>query len=121
MGIIVLDDYASALMRPDIPLSSGYSDPVGDVDVVCMPAGPRTPERPWYDRHCGPTCLQHHLRKHIRRYEKILVFRRAHSSAPDHPPLEKLLGFLEAPIDKLKDAFAKFPTEEMKAHAKEEL
>lgn len=39
---------------------------------------------------------------------------RAHPSAPNHPPLETLAGFLAAPIDKLKDAFSKFPTEEMK-------
>ena len=39
---------------------------------------------------------------------------RAHPAAPNQPPLETMAGFLTAPIDKLLDAFAKFPTEEMK-------
>ncbi|KAF8179355.1 hypothetical protein K438DRAFT_1604028 [Mycena galopus ATCC 62051] len=37
-----------------------------------------------------------------------------HPQAPNKPPFETLAGFLVAPIDKLKDAFSKFPTEEMK-------
>ena len=45
---------------------------------------------------------------------KLFAPTRAHPSAPNKPPLETLAGFLAAPIDKLKDAFAKFPTEEMK-------
>ena len=45
----------------------------------------------------------------------------AHPSAPNHPPLETLVGFLSAPIDKLRDEFAKFPTDEMKEEAKQEL
>lgn len=45
----------------------------------------------------------------------------AHPSAPNQPPLETLAGFLAAPLDKLKDVFAKFPTDEMKQEAKEEL
>ena len=40
---------------------------------------------------------------------------------PNKPPFETLLGMLEAPIDKIKDWFASFPTEEEKAEAKEEL
>ncbi|KAJ7231960.1 hypothetical protein C8J57DRAFT_1250830 [Mycena rebaudengoi] len=44
---------------------------------------------------------------------------RAHPSAPNKPPFETLTGFLVAPIDKLKDAFAKFPTEEMKEAVKD--
>jgi hypothetical protein len=43
----------------------------------------------------------------------------AHPSAPNKPPFETLIGFLVAPIDKLKDAFAKFPTEEMKEAVKD--
>ncbi|KAJ6481901.1 hypothetical protein C8R45DRAFT_831624 [Mycena sanguinolenta] len=43
---------------------------------------------------------------------------RAHPSAPNKPPFETLAGFLVTPIDKLKDAFTKFPTEEMKEDAK---
>ena len=39
---------------------------------------------------------------------------RPHPSAPNRPPLETLVGFLAAPIDKLKDLFTTFPTEEMK-------
>jgi hypothetical protein len=38
----------------------------------------------------------------------------SHPHAPNKPPFETLTGFLVAPIDKLKDAFSKFPTEEMK-------
>ena len=45
----------------------------------------------------------------------------AHPSAPNQPPLETLVGFLSAPIDKLKDEFSKFPTDEMKEEAKQEL
>ena len=46
---------------------------------------------------------------------------RAHPSAPNQPPLETFVGFLAAPIDKLKDAFASFPTEDEKEAAEEEL
>lgn len=46
---------------------------------------------------------------------------RAHPSAPNQPPFETFVGFLAAPIDKLKDVFAKFPTEEMKDEMKEDL
>lgn len=42
---------------------------------------------------------------------------RAHPSAPNKPPFETLVGLLAAPLDKLLDAFAKFPTEEMKEEA----
>ncbi|KAL0958956.1 hypothetical protein HGRIS_014268 [Hohenbuehelia grisea] len=49
---------------------------------------------------------------------KKFVPTRAHPGAPDRPPFETLVGFLQAPIDKLKDAFAKFPTEEMKEASK---
>lgn len=45
---------------------------------------------------------------------KMFVPTRAHPSLPNRPPAETLAGFLVTPIDKLKDAFAKFPTEEMK-------
>ena len=37
---------------------------------------------------------------------------RAHPSAPNKPPYETLVGFLTTPIDKLKDMFAEFPTED---------
>ena len=37
-----------------------------------------------------------------------------HPSVPNQPPLETFVGFLAAPIDKLRDAFTKFPTEDMK-------
>ncbi|KAJ7481839.1 hypothetical protein FB451DRAFT_1556028 [Mycena latifolia] len=49
---------------------------------------------------------------------KKFVPTRAHPDAPNKPPFETLAGFLVAPIDKLKDAFTKFPTEEMKEAAK---
>lgn len=45
---------------------------------------------------------------------KKFVPTRAHPSAPNQPPLETFVGFLAAPIDKLRDVFTKFPTEEMK-------
>jgi len=48
---------------------------------------------------------------------KKFVPTRAHPSAPNKPPFETLAGFIAAPIDKLKDLFAKFPTEEMKEEA----
>lgn len=48
---------------------------------------------------------------------KKFVPTRSHPAAPNKPPLETLAGFLAAPIDKLKDAFSKFPTEEMKEDA----
>ncbi|KAF7330026.1 hypothetical protein MKEN_00266600 [Mycena kentingensis (nom. inval.)] len=44
---------------------------------------------------------------------KKFVPTRAHPELPNRPPFETLMGFLVAPLDKLKDAFAKFPTEEM--------
>ncbi|KAJ3756510.1 hypothetical protein EV360DRAFT_84897 [Lentinula raphanica] len=43
-----------------------------------------------------------------------------HPSAPNKPPTETLVGFLALPIDKLKDMFSKFPTEEMKKAAEED-
>ncbi|EIN05599.1 hypothetical protein PUNSTDRAFT_115984 [Punctularia strigosozonata HHB-11173 SS5] len=52
---------------------------------------------------------------------KKFVPTRAHPSAPNRPPYEILVGFLAMPLDKLQDLFAKFPTEEMKSNAKEEL
>lgn len=52
---------------------------------------------------------------------KKFVPTRAHPSAPNQPPLETFAGFLAAPIDKLMDAFAAFPTEEEKDAAEEEL
>ncbi|KAI0071351.1 hypothetical protein K474DRAFT_1607084 [Panus rudis PR-1116 ss-1] len=52
---------------------------------------------------------------------KKFVPTRAHPAAPNQPPMETLAGFLAAPIDKLKDAFASFPTEEEMKDAKAEL
>lgn len=46
---------------------------------------------------------------------------RAHPGIPNKPPIETIEAFLEAPIDKLRDMFAQFPTEEEKADAKREL
>lgn len=37
---------------------------------------------------------------------------RAHPGAPDKPPFETVAGLLAAPLDKLRDVFSKFPTEE---------
>ncbi|KAF9044215.1 hypothetical protein BJ165DRAFT_187330 [Panaeolus papilionaceus] len=49
------------------------------------------------------------------KFEKTKKFSptRAHPASPDKPPYETLAGFLAMPIDKLKDQFTKFPTEEM--------
>jgi len=52
---------------------------------------------------------------------KKFVPTRSHPSAPNKPPFETFVGFLTAPIDKLKDVFASFPTGEEMAEAKEEL
>ncbi|KAI0826677.1 hypothetical protein BC628DRAFT_1320071 [Trametes gibbosa] len=52
---------------------------------------------------------------------KKLVPTRTHPSIPNQPPFETLLGFLEAPIDKIKDYFTSFPTSEEMQGAKEEL
>jgi len=46
---------------------------------------------------------------------KHFVPTRAHPSAPNKPPYETLAGFLALPIDKLKDAFSKFPDDDTKA------
>jgi hemerythrin superfamily protein len=46
---------------------------------------------------------------------KLFAPTRGHPGAPNHPPFETVAGLLLAPIDKLKDMFAKFPTEEMKS------
>ncbi|KIK57150.1 hypothetical protein GYMLUDRAFT_75676 [Collybiopsis luxurians FD-317 M1] len=45
---------------------------------------------------------------------------RTHPSAPNKPPAETLVSFLALPIDRIRDMFAKFPTEEMKEAAKNE-
>ncbi|KXN87318.1 hypothetical protein AN958_08943 [Leucoagaricus sp. SymC.cos] len=43
---------------------------------------------------------------------KKFVPTRSHPSAPNKPPFETLAGMLAAPMDKLKDAFGKFPSAE---------
>ncbi|KAI6139573.1 hypothetical protein BKA82DRAFT_2973288 [Pisolithus tinctorius] len=43
---------------------------------------------------------------------RLLHPRGPHPSAPDKPPYEILAGFLALPMDKIKDLFSKFPTEE---------
>ncbi|KAI0795074.1 hypothetical protein C8Q75DRAFT_712265 [Abortiporus biennis] len=52
---------------------------------------------------------------------KKFVPTRTHPDAPNKPPYETLVGFMAAPIDKLKDVFAAFPLEEEMAEAKDEL
>ena len=42
---------------------------------------------------------------------KMFVPTRSHPSAPDKPPFETVVGLLTAPLDKIKDAFSKFPKE----------
>jgi hemerythrin superfamily protein len=59
---------------------------------------------------------EEHSRKAAKDFVRTKKFvpTRSHPSAPTQPTLETLAGFLAAPMDKLKDAFAKFPTDEMK-------
>ncbi|KAF9916985.1 hypothetical protein BX616_002241 [Lobosporangium transversale] len=40
---------------------------------------------------------------------KMFAPTRSHPNAPDKPPFETLAGLLAAPLDKLKDAFSRFP------------
>jgi hypothetical protein len=40
---------------------------------------------------------------------KKFVPTRSHPSAPNQPPFETVVGLLTAPIDKLRDLFARFP------------
>jgi hypothetical protein len=42
----------------------------------------------------------------------LTVCNRPHPNAPARPPYETFIGFLSAPIDKLKDYFSTFPSEE---------
>ncbi|KAI5856329.1 hypothetical protein BZA05DRAFT_388120 [Tricharina praecox] len=42
---------------------------------------------------------------------KMLVPTRSHPSAPDRPPWETVAGLMAAPIDKIRDIFARFPKE----------
>ncbi|KAG0264607.1 hypothetical protein BGZ95_003551 [Linnemannia exigua] len=43
---------------------------------------------------------------------KKFVPTRSHPSAPNHPPFETVVGLLTAPMDKIRDAFSRFPKEE---------
>ncbi|KAI0916285.1 hypothetical protein AcV5_003266 [Taiwanofungus camphoratus] len=52
---------------------------------------------------------------------KKIVPTRAHPSTPNKPPFETLVGLLAAPIDKIKDWYAAFPTDEEMQSAKKEL
>ncbi|TFK19001.1 HHE domain-containing protein [Coprinopsis marcescibilis] len=47
---------------------------------------------------------------------KNFVPTRSHPGAPAKPPFETLAGLLAAPIDKLKDAFSKFPSDAETEH-----
>lgn len=40
-----------------------------------------------------------------------------HPSAPNKPPFETFVGLMTAPIDKLRDAFEQFPSDEEKTAA----
>lgn len=55
-------------------------------------------------------------------YEAMSDTYSSHSSAPDQPPFETVVGMMSAPMDKLKDMdmFAKFPSSDERAHATEE-
>jgi len=43
---------------------------------------------------------------------KKFVPTRSHPNAPNKPPFETFVALMEAPIDKLKDVFASFPSDE---------
>ncbi|KAL1742104.1 hypothetical protein HDZ31DRAFT_84369 [Schizophyllum fasciatum] len=49
---------------------------------------------------------------------KMIAPTRPHPSAPDKPPFETVVGLMSAPLDKVMDMFAKFPSEEEKQKAK---
>jgi len=51
------------------------------------------------------------LAKSFQRTKKF-VPTRSHPSAPNQPPFETVVGLLTAPIDKLRDLFARFPKDE---------
>ncbi|KAK2004420.1 HHE domain-containing protein [Colletotrichum falcatum] len=53
---------------------------------------------------------------------KMFTPTRSHPSVPNKPPFETVVGLMAAPLDKLRDLFATFPTEEeiAKAKAKED-
>ena len=67
----------------------------------------------------GKAVLMVTLQKAAKSFEptKQFVLTRARPRAPAKPPVETLAGFLAAPIDRLKDAFARFLTDEMKEKA----
>ena len=46
---------------------------------------------------------------------KDFVPTRSHPSAGEHPPFETVIALLNAPIDKISDAFRKFPLEKRRA------
>jgi hypothetical protein len=46
---------------------------------------------------------------------------RPHPTASYEPPYDTVVGFLTMPIDKLKDMFSKFPTEEMKQEVQKDV
>ena len=48
------------------------------------------------------------LAKSFQRTKKF-VPTHSHPSAPDKPPFETVVGLLSAPLDKLMDAFKRFP------------
>jgi hypothetical protein len=62
------------------------------------------------DSHLNLPCVDLTFRDH-----------RPHPSAPNTLPYETVVGFLTMPIDKLKDLFSKFPTEEMKQEAQKDM
>jgi hypothetical protein len=51
-------------------------------------------------------------------FERSWRYCRPHPSASNKPPYETVVGFLVMPIDKVKDMFFKFPTEEMMEEVK---
>jgi len=51
------------------------------------------------------------LAKSFQRTKKF-VPTRSHPSAPNQPPFETVVGLLTAPIDKLRDLFARFPKDD---------
>ncbi|EKM77816.1 hypothetical protein AGABI1DRAFT_115059 [Agaricus bisporus var. burnettii JB137-S8] len=74
---------------------------------------------PALEKAIGPQESQR-VAKSFERTKKF-VPTRPHPSAPARPPYETFVGFLSAPIDKLKDYFSTFPTDEEKQEARQHM
>ncbi|KAF8584662.1 hypothetical protein K439DRAFT_1345575 [Ramaria rubella] len=62
-------------------------------------------------------------RRAARQFSRTKMFAptRAHPAAPNRPPYETVAAFLSLPIDKLKDAFSKFPDDDTKSKTEDRM